>query len=336
MASNQLQLLDRLDGAHRQALESRPIIPIDLENIAEVRRARRRLAETTMNDQPAVHGVDSREVMVRGRDGDPDVRLRLYRPTFSDGPMGALYWIHGGGMIMGDLDSSDLACRAIARDAACVVVAVDYRLAPETPHPGPIEDCYAGLAWLFGSADDLGVHSGRIAIGGASTGGGLAASLAHLVRDRGEFEVVYQWLIYPMLDDRNVTPSSRRITDPRVWCRDYNLVGWKALLGPAAGGDDVSPYAAAARATDLSGLPPAFIAVGEFDLFLDEDIAYAQRLLAAGVPTELHVYPGAFHGSDRLVDAPISRRQVADRMAALRAVITGADLCGSDVGVAAG
>ena len=314
-------LLGHLDSDHRRALEGRPIIPIDLNDIAATRRARQALAET-MPAQPEVTGVTETDHHIPGRPNDPDVRVRVYRPEEPKPGMPALYWIHGGGMVMGDIEGSDHACRQVVKAIGGVVVSVDYRLAPETPFPGPIEDCYAGLVWLMSQAPELGVDPGRVAIGGGSAGGGLAASLAHLIRDRGEHQVAYQWLIYPMLDDRNDTPSSHRITDPRVWCRASNEAGWRALLGERAGTDDVSPHAAAARGTELAGLPPAFVSVGEFDLFLDEDISYAQRLLAAGVATELHVYPGAFPGSDRMgPDAPISRRQVSDRMAALKAAL---------------
>ena len=199
-----------------------------------------------------------------------------------------------------------------------VVVSVDYRVAPEHPFPVPLDDCYAGLVWLAQSADALGVDPARIAIGGSSAGAGLAAGLTLLARDRGEVLVCYQHLIYPMLDDRNVTPSSHAITDPRVWNRTSNLAGWNAYLAGRAGSDDVSPYAAPARAANLAGLPPAYIAVGTLDLFMDEDIEYARQLAAAGVRVELHVYPGVFHASPTYIaDAAVSRRWTADQQAAI-------------------
>jgi acetyl esterase/lipase len=203
-----------------------------------------------------------------------------------------------------------------------VVASVEYRLAPEHPFPAPVEDCYAALKWLAAHSSELGVNKSRIAIGGASAGGGLAAGLALLTRDRAEVEVAFQLLIYPMIDDRNITSASETIPDTFVWTRENNLMGWRAYLGREPGGADVSPYAAAARATDLRGLPPAYIPVGDLDLFLDENITYAQRLLAAGVPTELHVYPGAFHGFNGFVPgAAVSRRFNADRDHALKRML---------------
>jgi acetyl esterase/lipase len=203
-----------------------------------------------------------------------------------------------------------------------VVASVEYRLAPEHPFPAPVEDCYAALKWLVAQSTKLGVNTARIAIGGASAGGGLAAGLAVLARDRAEVEVAFQLLIYPMIDDRTITPASATVPDTFVWTRENNLMGWRAYLGREPGGTDVSPYAAAARTTDLRGLPPAYIPVGDLDLFLDENMTYAQRLLAAGVPTELHVYPGAFHGFNGFVpNAEISRRFNTDRDSALKRML---------------
>lgn len=245
--------------------------------------------------------------------------MRIYRPEDAQGSLPAVLWIHGGGMVLGNIDQDDLFCKAIAKDVDCTVVSVEYRLAPEHPDPAPLEDCYSTLRWLASNAVEIGADASRIVIGGASAGGGLAAGLALLARDRDEVNVAFQLLIYPMVDDRNITPSSQAITHPSVWNREANIAGWRAYLGGEIGADDVSPYAAPARASDLSGLPPAYLAVGELDLFLDEDIDYTQRLLQAGVSTELHVYPGAFHGSDMFVaDSELSQRWVADRNDALK------------------
>jgi acetyl esterase/lipase len=182
-----------------------------------------------------------------------------------------------------------------------------------------MDDCYAGLAWTHKHAAELNVDPRRIAVGGASSGGGSAAGLVLLARDRGEFPVCFQLLIYPMLDDRNATPASMALTDPRVWNRTSNFIGWRAYVGDTAGTDRVSPYAAPARAANLAGLPPAYVAVGDLDLFIDEDIEYAQRLQQAEVPTELHVYPGGSHAFETYApDSALARRFVRDRDEALR------------------
>ena len=211
--------------------------------------------------------------------------------------------------------------RPLAEELGCVIVSVDYRLAPETPHPGPVEDCYAGLAWTFAHAGELGIDPARVGVAGESAGGGLAASLALLARDRGEHRLAFQHLTYPMLDDRTCITDVHPHTGAFIWTPHNNRFGWSALLGHDPGGQAVSPYAAAARAEDLSGLPPTFIATGALDLFLDEDIDYARRLIRAGVPTELHVYPGAFHGFDIHPTAAVAVAARADRVAALRRVL---------------
>ena len=238
--------------------------------------------------------------------GDPDVVVRVHRPKGADRPLPCVYWIHGGGYIAGSYEGEDVRFDRWCRDLGCVGVAVEYRLAPETPYPGPLDDCYAGLAWAHANADELGIDPDRIGIAGASAGGGLAAGLGLLARDRGEIPVLFQLLVYPMIDDRQVTPSSQ--WEVPIWNPGANGLGWRAYLGERYGTDDIPAYAAPARADDLSGLPPTFVCVGMLDGFLDEDITYAQRLMQAGVPTELHVYPGAPHGFDGFFDAEVSRR----------------------------
>src|ERR1700683_2731608 len=225
---------------------------------------------------------------------------------------------------MGDVEQDVRLIKKLFKRIDCVAVSVDYRLAPEHPFPAPVEDCYAALKWFFAHADELGVAPDRIAIRGASGGGGFAAGVGVLARARGEVKVSCQLLIYPMIDDRNVTPASYAITDPRMWNRESNRLGWKAYLGRDGGGADVSPYAAASRATDLKNLPPTYIPVGALDLFIDENIEYAQRLIQAGVPTELHVYPGAFHGFDMFApSAAVSKQFKADRESALKRALHG-------------
>jgi acetyl esterase/lipase len=217
--------------------------------------------------------------------------------------------MHGGGLVLGTFAQDDARFDRWCTLFGCVGVSVDYRLAPETRYPGPLEDCLAGLRWVREHAAELGVDGTRIGIGGASAGGGLAAGLALLVRDRGEPPIAFQALVYPMLDDRQVTPSSQW-EDP-IWPPRANQYGWTAYLGTAKGGPDVPIYAAAARATDLTGLPPTYVSVGALDGFSDEDIDYAVRLRHAGVPVELHVFPGAPHGFDLATTALVTQRSAA-------------------------
>ena len=287
--------------------------PLEPEGVAEFRANR---PAVTVPIDPA-STIRIRDVTVPGPKGDPDVVVRVYSPPEGVAHRPCCYWIHGGGYIFGTIDMSDARCVQTAETLDCVVVSVDYRLAPEFPFPAPLEDCYAGLAWTAAHADGLGIDPQRIVIVGQSAGGGLAAALALLVRDRAEVPLCYQLLIYPMIDDRNTTPSSQLVT--KVWTREANLLGWRCYLGHEPGTADVSPYAAAARAEDLRGLAPAFIGVGTLDVFRDENIEYARRLLAAGVPTELHVYPGAPHGFEGLAPrAAVSQQFTRDITDALR------------------
>ena len=268
---------DRLDEKSRAVLEMIPEEALDLSDIPRVRGTLDGLIDAMFANAPDVPGVDVENHWAPGPPGDPDVMVRVYTPSDLDAPAPGFYWIHGGGIVIGNASMEDPASKATAAEIGCVVASVEYRLAPEHPHPAPIEDCYAGLKWFADNSESLGVDRGRIAVGGGSAGGGLAAALALLARDRGEVEIIFQQLIYAMLDDRNITHASRYVQHPKVWNRKANIAGWSALLGKPAGSDDVSPYASPARAEDLSGLPPAFIIVGELDLFVDEDIDYAVR-----------------------------------------------------------
>jgi acetyl esterase len=208
---------------------------------------------------------------------------------------------------------------ALARAVGAVVVTVEYRLAPEAPFPAPLEDVYAGLVWFAEHAADYGVDPARIAIHGISAGGGLCAGLALLARDRGGPAIAFQYLGVPEVDDRLTTPSMTAFTDTPIWNRPNAIVSWDSYLGEGVPGSaDVSPYAAPARATDLSGLPPAYVSTMAFDPLRDEGIAYGLALLAAGVPVELHLFPGTFHGSTLIEGAAISKREITERVAVLR------------------
>lgn len=268
---------------------------------------------------PELAAVSCVERFIPGAPGDPDVRILHYTPPgATSAPRPAVLEIHGGGYVIGTADMSDVANRAIARQLDCVVVAVDYRLAPETPWPGSLHDNYAALCWLAGNAGELGVDVKRIALFGGSAGGGHAAALALHARNQGGPALCFQLIDYPMLDDRTcVDPEPHPFNGEFVWTPDLNHFGWKSLLGTDPGSDGVHETAAPARASDLSGLPPAYISIGALDLFLDESLEYTRRLARAGVPVELHVIPGAFHGSGLLQDAPQSRLANDLRMQAL-------------------
>lgn len=304
------------------ALEQMPSFSFSAESLPLMRAGLAEAAKATAG--APVSGVDREEKTVPGPKGAPDVRVLIYTPKDAKAPRPALFHIHGGGYIMGAPEMSETQNMALAKDLGCTVVSVDYRLAPETPHPGPVEDCYAALKWLHDNAKSLGVDPARIAVGGESAGGGLSAALALLARDRGEVKLVFQLLIYPMIDDRTcVDKSPHPFVGEYVWTPDSNRFGWKSLTGVEPGSAGVSPYAAAARAEKLEGLPPAFISVGALDLFLEEDMEYARRLMRAGVPTELHVYPGAFHGFNLSVPSRVSTNFNRDAKEALRRALHG-------------
>ncbi len=309
---------DRLDDAHKAYLETVPEALLDLSDIVAARAVTDRLQAAAAARAPEVPGVEVEDHLVAGPQGAPEVMVRVYTPSGLDSPVPALYWMHGGGMVMGRAAKDDPKCKQVASDLGCTVASVEYRLAPEHPYPAAIGDCFAGLAWFSSHADQLGIDPDRIAVGGASAGGGLAAALAIMARDRG-VKIIYQQLICPMLDDRNTTRSSHYVHHPKLWNRKANLAGWGALLGEARGTDRVSPYASPARIEVMAGLPPAFIIVGELDLFVDECIDYAQRLTTAGIPTELHVLPGAVHGTQLyLPEAGASKRWMMMETEALR------------------
>lgn len=263
---------------------------------------------------------------IPGPAGAPELPVRIYAPKERTGSLPGALWIHGGGFTAGTHTQNDYLCQRFAAEAGALLVSVGYRLAPEHPFPAPVEDCYAALRWLAASAEALGVDGSRIAIAGASAGGGLAAGTALLARDRGEVPLVFELLVYPCLDDRHVTPSSHEIAaEGMVWHRGQSERGWRAYIGRDGGRDggdqprEVSPYAAPARVADVAGLPPTLLLVGTLDLMRDENIAYATRLMQAGIPTELHVYPGAFHGFYTFVpQAEVSRRATDEMVGALR------------------
>lgn len=260
-------------------------------------------------------------VSAPGGANQPDVTLVVHTPRGEARVRPGILYIHGGGMVLGDAVMRQGIDGARAVDWDCVMVCVDYRLAPETRFPGAIEDCYAALTWMAQNAERLGVDTNRIAVMGDSAGGGLAASLAQLARDRGGPFLAAQILIYPMLDWRTGTdddPNPNPSTGEFAWTRESNRYGWSALRGDYAAADARAGHFSAALAKYLVDLPPTFIATGTLDLFFEEIVEYARRLNRAGVPVELHSYPGAIHGFDILPDAAVTGQFHADLDRAVR------------------
>jgi acetyl esterase len=265
-------------------------------------------------------GVAIENRAIPGPVGAPDVPVRIYSPEGLDRTVPGILHIHGGGFVIGDLDSELGSCVALCRTLCVVVVSVDYRLAPETPYPGPLEDCYAALAWMSSNSAQLNIDRARLAVFGLSAGGGLSAATALLARDRGGPPICFQYLGIPELDDRLQTPSMQRFVDTPMWNRPNAELSWDFYLGDQyqRGADDVPYQAAPARAEDLAGLPPAYVSTMEFDPLRDEGVAYALKLMQAGVATELHSFPGTFHGSSLFTTAQISRRESTEMFAVLR------------------
>jgi acetyl esterase len=261
----------------------------------------------------SVPALDTADMQIGDRTvpADPDVAVRIYRPHQAQG---AIVWLHGGGFVMGDLDTEQPAATRLADGSGAVVISVGYRRAPEHRFPAALDDAYAVLLWTAEHAAEFGVDSARIAVGGHSAGAGIAAAVALRARDEQGPAICYQLLNQPQLDDRQETWSARNFTDTPWMNRDKLAATWRHYLGSAP----ASPYAAPARATDLSGLPPAYIASAEFDPLRDEAIAYALRMLEAGGSVELHQWPGTFHGSHAILSAAVSQRQIAELIAALR------------------
>ncbi|MER6301302.1 alpha/beta hydrolase [Kitasatospora sp. NPDC001539] len=265
------------------------------------------------------------ELLTPATGSTPPVRLVSARPAGPRGPLPVLYYLHGGGMVSGNAWSVlPRLLRETAEPLRLAVVSVEYRLAPGAPYPAAVEDCYAGLLWVAEHADRLGLDAGRTVIGGKSAGGGLAAALALLTRDRGGPVPIGQLLLSPMLDDRNDTFSAHQLAGHDTWDRTSNATAWRALLGDRCGAPDLPPYAAPARATDLTELPPAYIEVGSAETFRDEAVGYADALWRAGGDAELHVWPGAFHGFDTVAPGAALSRDARDaRTRWLRRVLAG-------------
>lgn len=294
--------------------EAFPPLNLSAEALAGMRAMMR---QTLVMGDAAALGVTRREVIVPGLGGAPGVRCLVYEPPGKERNRAAFLQIHGGGYVAGSPEGSDIRNLGVCSQLGIVVVSPDYRLAPEYPFPAPLDDCAATLDWMAANAAVLGIDPAHIAVGGDSAGGGLAAALVLRARDEGRHRIAFQHLVYPMLDDRTTGPGAT--PDPLlgeyIWTPDSNRFGWSAYLGRATPAAPAVP----ARAASLAGLPPTWISVGALDLFLDENIAYARRILAEGGLAELHIYPGAYHAFQWASEARVAKRFEADYLASLAA-----------------
>ncbi|MGP4026948.1 alpha/beta hydrolase [Actinomadura sp. 3N407] len=301
-----------MDAELAAALDGMPYV--GLADPVKARTAMRDLAAAL--DEPVTGaGAEIQDRTIPGPPGAPPVPVRIYRPERAARPAPVLVYFHGGGFVTGGLENEHGRCAAFAAKDGIAVVSVDYRLAPEHPFPDGFEDCYAATVWAHEHAAGFGGDPERVAVGGGSAGGALAAAVALRARDEGGPPLVFQMLLYPVLDDRMDTPSMRAFTEPPLFNRTDVEHMWRHYLGGRVG---VPAYAAPARAADLSGLPPAYVLVAEFDPLRDEDLAYAHRLIVSGVSTEVHHVPGACHGFDGIMTARLGRLAFAEERAVLR------------------
>jgi acetyl esterase len=300
------------------------LLPSDmgLEDPVAAREGFEAMLEGLNREVPPELGVRIEDRSVPGWEDDPEVPVRIYRPKeAAAGPVPGILMIHGGGFVVGNIDTEHVGAAMLAANVGALVVSVEYRLAPESAYPAAVHDCFAALRFLHDAAPALGVDRARIALVGTSAGGGLSAATALLARDRGGPAVCFQMLHIPELDDRLETRSMLTFVDSPVWNRPLAEKSWQYYLGDLAGSDDVPPYAAPSRADDLSGLPPAYVSTAENDPLRDEGILYALRMLQAGVSVELHQFPGTFHGSAMVVTAEVSRRAQEESTRVLRRVL---------------
>ncbi len=283
-----------------------------------------RLVLTTMaaemDAELDVSGVSWSDCCIEGGEGAPEVTLRIYRPDEQPSIGPGLLYIHGGGFVIGDLESEHGTCVFLCRQLGITLVSTDYRKAPESPYPGGLDDCYTALGWVSANAHSLAIDPERLGVFGQSAGAGLAAATTLLARDRQGPAICFQYLGMPELDDRLETPSMQQFVDTPIWNRPNAELSWAYYLGDQyqRGGSNIPGYAAPARADDLSGLPPAHVTTMEFDPLRDEGVLYALRLMQAGVRTELHSYPGTFHGSVLFSHAPVSQRELTEMVTVLR------------------
>jgi acetyl esterase/lipase len=317
-----MRTIELVDPELRDALALWPRVPLTAATLLQ-RRAEAFEALRSV-PIPELPDIRSDEIHVESAFGGRPIRVLAYRPIKPDGLLPAIVHVHGGGFVMGSPEMKDVENRLFASELKCAIYSVDYRLAPEAPHPAPLEDIYSVFVWLHANARQLGLDPTRIGIKGESGGGGFAAGAALYARDQQGPKFAFQHLIYPMIDDRTaVRKDLHSCVGEFVWTQENNHFGWHSLLGEEPGSAHVSPYAAAARAADVAGLPPTYISVGGLDLFLEENMTYADRLSRAGIPVEFHMYPRAYHGFYRATNARVTKQAEHDTREALRRFLHG-------------
>jgi len=305
-----LSFLDKVLDELREPLELLPVVklPEDLQTARQIPTPPDGQSETVRITERYIAGGDGKKMLIK-----------VYEPIHKDNKsLPGVLWNHGGGYVLGHPNSDDRLCESFVDNVNCVVVSADYRLAPEHPYPAAIDDCYAALKWMTDSYIKLNIDLKRIAITGGSAGGGITAALSLLARDRGGPNICFQMPLYPMIDNRNITPSSLEITDNRaVWFKSNNIAAWKMYLGEIENGD-IPQYAVPSRADNFEGLPPTYTCVGQLDPFRDETIDYVARLARAGVEVEFKLYPGCFHAFEHIApDAEISKQARTEYINAL-------------------
>lgn len=311
------------DSELASMLRRAPASPIDWNNISARRATKQQQLAEALSLMPINPNILVENHWIHASRTGTDIGIRVYRPNKVIESRPGIYVIHGGGMVFGGLDSEELNCRHWVEAMGCVVVSVEYRLAPETQYPGPLEDCYRGLQWMTENACLVGIDSSRIGLYGASAGGGLAAAVALMARDRGGPSVIFMLLNAPMLDNRLITPSTQQFADAPIWNRNDNLRAWQAYLGSLKKFGVLNSYAVPAQAVRLDHLPSTFISVGSVEIFRDEAVDFAKRLMEAGVSVEWQVWPGVFHGAEQFVDAAIVKRMIAQRTAVMKQALYG-------------
>lgn len=298
-------------------IDSFPALKLNSESLPAIRA----MFAGSLADQPLPDlTVSCSDIHIATSESGRTIRCLMIRPNAAMASAPAILHFHGGGHVLGAPEMNQPELMHWAAELGCLVLSVDYRLAPETPFPGPMDDAYCALGWLHEQAAELGIDPALIAVAGTSAGGAMAACLCLMARDRGEYSIAFQLLDSPRLDDKiQRDGSDNPYTGEFVWTREASAFCWSAYLGSGS----KSAYATAARASDLSNLPPAFIAVGTLDMFVDECLDYAARLIRSGVTTELIVYPGCFHGFQMAREASVTRRSQADSLSALRIALRG-------------